>query len=254
MIETLNAIIVDDEEKSIRVLQNLVEKICPQLKIVATAEDINNAFTLINTHHPDLVFLDIQMPDGNAFDLLRRFENIPFDIIFVTSYDHYAINAIRFSAVDYLLKPVDLNELRNAVSRALQKARDRVSNDKHIVNLLHNLDSDAVEQKISVHHNETVVFISLAQITCIEAFDRYSYVHTVDNAKYMVSRTLKEFELFLQDIELFMRISKNTILNINHIKEYSKGDPSIVTLKTGQSYEIARRKKQEILNRLKMKF
>lgn len=254
MIKTLNAIIVDDEEKSIRVLQNLVEKICPQIKIVASAEDIDTAFTLINSHHPDLVFLDIQMPDGNAFDLLRRFENIPFDIIFVTSYDHYAINAIRFSAVDYLLKPVDLNELRNAASRALQKARSRVSNDKHIVNLLHNLDADAVEQKISVHHNETVVFISLAQITCIEAFDRYSYVHTVDNAKYMVSRTLKEFELFLQDIDLFIRISKNTILNINHIKEYSKGDPSIVTLKTGQSYEIARRKKQEILNRLKMKF
>lgn len=254
MIETLNAIIVDDEEKSIRVLQNLIDKICPQIKIVAAAEDIDNAFALINAHQPDLVFLDIQMPDGNAFDLLRRFENIPFDIIFVTSYDHYAINAIRFSAVDYLLKPVDLNELRNAANRALQKARNRVSNDKHIVNLLHNLEADAVEQKISVHHNETVVFISLAEITCIEAFDRYSYVHTADNAKYMVSRTLKEFELFLQDIDLFIRISKNTILNINHIKEYSKGDPSIVTLKTGQSYEIARRKKQEILNRLKMKF
>jgi two-component system LytT family response regulator len=254
MIEILNAIIVDDEEKSIRVLQNLVEKICPQVKIVASAEDIDTAFALINAHQPDLVFLDIQMPDGNAFDLLRRFETIPFDIIFVTSYDHYAINAIRFSAVDYLLKPVDLNELRNAANRALQKARNRVSNDKHIVNLLHNLEADSVEQKISVHHNETVVFISLSQITCIEAYDRYSYVHTIDNAKYMVSRTLKEFELFLQDIEMFIRISKNTILNINHIKEYTKGDPSIVTLKTGQSYEIARRKKQEILNRLKMKF
>lgn len=251
----LNVILVDDEERSLKLLRTLLEKFCPEVNIVAMADGIDSSEKLIREHQPDLVFLDIQMPEGTAFDLLRRFgEKLPFQIVFVTSYSHYALTAIKFSALDYLLKPVEVADLQRAVERALENVQAAGDSGKQIINLLQNLESDAIEKSITVHENEQVVFVRMSSVTYIEAADRYSYLFTDTGEKHLLTKTLKEFEEFLADNEAFIRISKTIILNLNFVKEYSKGEPCFVSLKTGQAFEIPRRKKQEVLAKLKIKF
>lgn len=251
----LNVILVDDEERSLKLLRTLLEKFCPEVNVVAMGDGIDSAEKLIREHQPDLVFLDIQMPEGTAFDLLRRFgTKLPFQIVFVTSYSHYALTAIKFSALDYLLKPVEVADLQRAVQRAVENLEATGTAGKQIINLLQNLDSNAIEKSITVHENEQVVFVRMSTVTHIEASDRYSFLYTENGEKHLLTKTLRDFEEFLADNEAFIRISKTVILNLNFVKEYSKGEPCFVSLKSGQAFEIPRRKKHEVLAKLKIKF
>jgi two-component system LytT family response regulator len=250
-MEILNAIIVDDEERSRKVLRRLLASFCPEVKIVGEAENIDEAFVVINKATPQLVFLDVQMPTGNGFTLLEKYKEVPFDVVFVTSFDQYAISAIKFSALDYLLKPVDTNELRKAVDRALSKSRLITDRQVQIVNLLNNIDPAVKEKRISVHKNESVVFVNLSDIIHIEADDRYSLVKTFQLETYTLAKTLKEIEDFLCNDNLFIRISRSLIVNITHVKSYTKDDPCMITMSDGMVFEAPRRKKQEILKMLK---
>jgi two-component system LytT family response regulator len=246
----MKAIIVDDEEKSRRVLRNLLEKFCPQIQVCAEAESVEMAVQLVKDIKPGLVFLDIQMPTGNGFDLLRKFDELPFEVIFVTSYDEYAINAIKFSALDYLMKPVEVDDLKRAVAKATKKSSGS-STGLQVINLLNNTAEDHVEKSVAVHVNEKVMFIKINTIVRIEADNRYAHLHTKDGNKYTVTKTLKEFEEFLANNKAFVRINKNYMLNLNSVKNYSKGEPCIIETEDGTTFEVSRRKKQEILEVLK---
>ncbi len=250
-MEILNAIIVDDEDRSRRVLRKLLAGFCPEVKIVGEAKNIDEAYVVINNVKPQLVFLDVQMPTGNGFALLEKFKEVSFDVIFVTSFDQYAISAIKFSALDYLLKPVETIELRSAVDRALNKSKIYADRQVQIINLLNNIDPEVKEKRISVHKNESVVFISLSNIVHIEADDRYSLIKTLQNETYTLAKTLKEFEGFLCNERLFIRISRSLIVNIAHVKSYTKDEPCMITMSDGMVFEAPRRKKQEILKMLK---
>lgn len=246
----MKAILVDDEEKSRRVLRSLLEKFCPEIQICGEAEGVEQAAQLVKEQKPGLVFLDIQMPTGSGFDLLRKYEELPFDVIFVTSYDEYAINAIKFSALDYLMKPVEVEELKRAVGKAVKKSSSN-NTGLQVINLLNNTSENNVEKSVAVHVNEKVMFIKINSIIRIEADNRYAHLHTKDGNKYTVTKTLKEFEEFLANNRSFVRINKNYMLNLNSVKNYSKGEPCIIETEDGMTFEVSRRKKQEILEVLK---
>jgi len=247
----IRAVIIDDEERGRRVLGKLLLKFCPEVEVVGDAGSVKEGYTLCVQKQPELVFLDIQMPTGNGFKLLEKFTEVPFDVIFVTGFDKYAINAIKFSALDYLLKPVDVAELKNAVARALKSNTDKMNKQSQIVNLLNNIDPEAKEKKISVHSNDKVIFVNTSDICYIEADDRYCNLTTVKAEKYTIAKTLREFEEFFSENPAFIRISKSVMLNVNCIKAYAKEEPYYIEMKDGKMYEIARRKKQEVLERLK---
>jgi two-component system LytT family response regulator len=250
----IEALIIDDEESGRSVLQKLLLKFCPDVEVVGTAGSVSDGYTLWQQKKPDLVFLDIQMPTGNGFKLLEKFKGqVPFGVIFVTGFDQYAINAIKFSALDYLLKPVEVSQLKSAVARAIKVIKDKENNNVQIVNLLNNVDPSAAEKKISVHNNDKVLVINLSEIAYIEADDRYCSLTTIKGEQHVITKTLKEFEEFFAECPLLIRISKSIILNVNSIKAYSKEEPYTIEMKDSKMFEISRRKRQEVLESIKNK-
>lgn len=250
-MEKIRAILVDDEEKSRKGLRNLLNKFCEQVELCGEAEDVEEAYDLILDKKPELIFLDIQMPNGNGFSLLKKFERLTFDVIFVTSFDEYAINAIKFSALDYLLKPVEVKDLVEAVKKAVAKKANKVNSQVEILNLLNIAEANAIEKNIVVHQKDKVILLKVNTISCIEADDRYCHITTGTGERHIVTKTLKEFEEFFIDNPIFIRINKNFMVNVNFIKDYSKGEPCIIEMKNGKNFEVSRRKKQEVLERLK---
>src|SRR5437868_3639240 len=204
----LKAVLIDDEEKARRGLKNLLEKFCPQIVITGEAEDIEEAYELILKIKPDVIFLDIQMPNGNGFNLLRKFNSLPFEVIFVTGYDSYAINAIKFRALDYLLKPVAVEQLKEAAEKAFSKKAAKGGSKVQILNLLNSMEDKGLEKNIAVHHKEKVAMIKVGEIEYITSNDRYSHIHTRSGEKYTITKTLKEFEEYLTDNPVFLHISK----------------------------------------------
>lgn len=248
---TITAVIVDDEERGRKVMRSLLTKFCPEVDVIGEASSANEGYSLCVQKAPQLVFLDIQMPTGNGFTLLERFKDVPFDVIFVTGFDQYAINAIKFSALDYLLKPVEVSELKNAVARAVRSIQVKEDKKVQIVNLLNNINPDASEKRISIHSNDKVVVINAGDIFYVEADGRYCNITTAKAEKYVISKTLKEFEEFFVESPVLVRISKSAMLNVSGIKSYVKEEPYYIEMRDGKLFEISRRKRQEVLEKLK---
>jgi len=245
-------IIIDDEISGRIVMKELLAAHCPDIVVSGEAENITEAYDQILDKRPDFILLDIQMPGGDGFELLKKFETVNFDIIFVTSFDKYAINAIKFSALDYLLKPIEIPDLLSAIEKVRRHhTGSKNEKDKLIINLLNNLDEKEREKKIALHHQDRVKFIALSNVTCFKAESNYTHVITSDHQKYITARTLKDFEEFLVKDDRFMRINKSEIINLDHISEYSKGEPCLVYLTNGNEYEVSRRKKTELAVRMR---
>ena len=247
----IKVLIVDDEQDCREVLHQLLEQYCPEVEIIGEAANAGEAFELINKTKPDLVFLDIQMPRADGFSLLKRFEKVFFSVIFVTSHEEYAISAIRFSALDYLLKPLTINELKEAVQRAYQNKMLSSGSQPQIINLLRQLSGDPVDPRIAIHDGGKVKLISEKDILFIEAGGRYSKVSMASGETYVTARNLKEYEDYFGASSFFVRISKTHLVNTLHIKEYTKGDPFILVMRNETTFEVSRRKKPEILERLR---
>ncbi len=251
MSERISALLIDDEKNSRSVLRALLAKYCPIVDVVGEASSTDEAYDTIKQLEPQMVFLDIQMPKANGFNLLKKFEKIPFEVVFVTSYDQYAISAIKFNALDYLLKPVDIEELKFAVSKVAYCLKERKNNQPYIINLLQQLDADVNERKFAVHSGEKVKMISEKEIMYIEGEGRYSHLFTAAGLQYTTPRNLKDFEDFFGETSTLLRISKTFMLNVTFIKEYSKGEPFFITMADKRVFEVARRKKAEVLEKLK---
>ena len=244
----INAVIVDDVKNSREVLAQLLAKFCPEVEMMGEAADVNEGYSLIKSKKPDLVFLDVQMPPESGFDLLKKFDSIPFSVIFITSYDQYAITAIKFSAIDYLLKPVDVSELKSALSKVITKKEDA---ERQIINLLENISDETPDKKIGVHVNGKVRFIKSSSVTYIESVGAFVEIHNAEGEKFASFKTLNDFEEFLAPNLAFIRINRSILLNVEYIKEYSKGDHFIITLNSGKVLESSRRRKPDVLERLK---
>jgi len=245
----ITAILVDDEADNRELLQRMLADF-PSVEIVGQASDVDEAYRLVCEHSPQLVFLDIQMPKANGFNLLTRFDTVPFEVIFVTSYDQYAINAIKFNALDYLLKPLDFESLDQAIQRVKQRLDQQTGNRVQIVNLLYNLDDMNRERRFAIHSGERVRILNAGDIHYVEAEGRYCHIYTSSGEKHTTARNLKEFEEYLGSNSPFVRTSRSFLLNTFYIKSYSKGDPFIIELRDGKTFEIPRRKKAEILEKL----
>lgn len=247
----ITALIVDDEADGREVLKKLLEKFCPIIDIKGETYNIQHAYELIHEIKPDVVFLDIQMPGGNGFDLLKKLSSISFEVVFVTSYDQYAIEAIKFSALDYLLKPIEVQELQKAVDRIQSTIDKKNARQLQFVNVIEHVENTGIDKKIIVHHHDKVILLPLSDITFLEGERNYTLIHTVDGNKYTSSKNLGEFEEMFEPYQIFFRISKKYICNINHISSYTKGEPCVVNIGNDHQLEISRRKKQEFLNKIK---
>ncbi|HWY09977.1 MAG TPA: LytTR family DNA-binding domain-containing protein [Bacteroidia bacterium] len=245
----MKVIIIDDEADSITVIKNLLKKFCPNVTILGEAFDITQAYELIIGFEPDAVFLDIQMPGGSGFSLLKKFKEINFGVVFVTSYDTYAIDAIKLSALHYLLKPIEVEDLQEAVKRIEKSILGRELQHIQIANAIGNMEE--IEKKIAIHIKDQVMLIRLNEITHLESERNYTNIYTTENKKYTSSKNLGDYEEMLKEHQYFYRANKGCLVNINHISNYSKGEPCIVTIANNYDQEVSRRKKQELLEKLK---
>jgi two-component system LytT family response regulator len=243
----IRAVIVDDEEKGRLTLKNVIEKNCPNIQILDLCDSVLAATESIEKHNPDLVFLDIEMPFQNGFSLFEKFKNPTFDVIFITAYDHYAIKAIKYSAMDYLLKPVDADELKAAVAKIKQKKTSLQLPDFEL--LLSNLKLKGNSAKIAVPTFEGLQMINSADIIKCTANESYTEIVLTSGKKIMVSRILKEYEDLLSDFNFF-RVHNSCLINLAHVAKYIKGDGGYVVMIDGESVEVSRRKKNELLNKL----
>lgn len=250
MLRYITVFLVDDESDSREVLTHLLASY-ERIKIIGEAANITDAYEQIQQLKPDLVFLDIQMPKGDGFALLKKFEHIFFEIVFVTSFDEYAINAIKFSALDYLLKPVKLDDLEFCIKKATTNIDYKINTDEKIKSLLENTNSNQSSKKLSVHTKNGVKLINADDILYAEASGRYTIINMADGLSYTLAKNLIDLEIYLQATENFIRINKSQLLRLKCITGYSKGRTCIITLANGEVFEVSRRKKQEILNILK---
>lgn len=247
----LKAIITDDEKSSRIVLKNLLTNFCPEIEVIGEAASVEEAYLFAQEVNPDLMFLDIQMPHGNGFTLLQRFEQVPFDVVFITSYDQYAINAIRFNALDYLLKPIVITELQDAVKKAVARRTSQGPASSNMSNLIQNIGLDLLDQRIAFHKNDQVRYIPVKSISHIKSDGNYSIVITDADEIFSSSKTLKEYDDYLSSFPGFIRIHRNCVINVRMLKSYSKTEPCVITMDNGETLEISRRKKQEVLESLK---
>lgn len=247
----ITALLIDDEEHNRSALGTLIRSHCPELTVVGEAADANEGCAKIVALQPQLVFLDIQMPRKNGFDLLRMLPNVNFEVIFVTAFNKYAIRAFEFNALGYILKPVDQCKLVKVVERATDRLRNNVQQDMvlHFVDTFP--DDNNLVSKLSVHYNDRVVFIKTKEISCIEAGDGKTTIWLNDQSRYYSSKRVGDFEDLLEPTMNFIRLNKSVMINSHHIRNYSKGEPCFITMNDGRSFEVSRRRKSEMLKRLK---
>ena len=237
----IKTVIVDDEESARNVLTNLLENFHPELEIAGVGRNVKEGLSLITDVNPDLVFLDVEMPDGTGFDLLRKLDNNDFNVIFVSAYDQYAIKAIRFSAVDYLLKPIDLEELDNAIVRVNKShKRDKES----YAGLLSNVASNETKL-VTLPTLSGFDIVNIDDIIYCEADSNYTKIVSTGGT-VIVSRTLKEYENLLVERH-FIRIHHSTLININHIKQYIKGRGGDVIMSNGDTLAVSRTRKDTFI-------
>jgi len=245
----IKILIVDDEEAAGNILQLLIEKYVSGEKEIRYCSSPEAALDLLASFQPSLVMLDIEMPTMNGFDFLNKAFQWDFDIIFTTAYDKYAIKAIRFSALDYLLKPVDLVELQNAINRHIINQELKSNNQPLIRNLIDNLkEKNTKDFKLAISVKEGVFLFDTKDIICLEGTNNYTKLYFTNQKPLLVAKTLKEYEEILTDYD-FLRIHKSFLINKRHIKKLD--NENVLWLSNDVHVSVSRRKKNEVLELFK---
>jgi len=244
----ITCIIVDDEQQNISILKKLLTKYCPEIILVGETNSPGAAVELIRKQQPQLVFLDVEMPGMDAFELLSQLKPVNFEYILVTAFDRYAVKAFANNALHYLLKPVDIDELRLAVQRA--SARIMETNiSRRIDDLKGHAENNQVT-KIALPTTNGLVFYEIDDIVCCTARNTYTLFEFVSDKELLVSGTLKEFEEKLP-ASIFCRVHNSYLINMNHIKQYIKGKGGQVKMINGKIIDVSLRKRDEFLSRLR---
>lgn len=238
----LKAVILDDEIRGSKLLDHKLESFEDELQVVGVFNEPAKALAAITQLSPDVLFLDVEMPGMNGFQFLERLGTFNFEVIFTTAYDSYTLEALRLSAVDYLLKPIDEEELKTAIvrlrKRVIEKSNYR-SSKKEKVN----------SNRLALTTAEGVYIVDKTNIIRVEAMSNYSVFILADNKKIVVSKTLKEFEAILDD-EFFTRINRSVIINLSYVVKYRKGDGGTIELSDGTEIEVSIQKKEILLQKL----
>ncbi len=244
----LTALIIDDEEKGRIVLKQKLAVHCPNVTVIGEADGGESGKAMIETFRPDVVFLDIEMPGTNGFDMLNNLNEKNFHLIFTTAYNQYAIKAIKFAAFDYLLKPIDIEELKAAISRIPNIKPNDVSGQLEVlaINAQKNIKNF---NRIAIPTLDGLSFFNTNELIHLDADSNYTLLYFTDDRKILASRTLKEFEDQLGE-EQFIRLHNSHLVNINFISRYIKGEGGQVVLANGKVIDVSRRKKAELMRML----
>ncbi|MBC7875046.1 MAG: response regulator transcription factor [Ferruginibacter sp.] len=239
------AIIIDDEQKGRVALKQKLLDYCPDVELIGEAENGEEGLKLIEKCKPNIIFLDIEMPRMNGFEMLNELPEKKFHIIFTTAYDQYAIKAIKYAAFDYLLKPVDIEDLKTAIARVINSEKNQTQ--KQVELLRQNMQHPKKQlNKLAIPTLEGLLFFDINEIIHLEAQSNYTYIYFSGKPKITASKTLKDFEELLPP-DIFFRTHHSHLINLNYIKRYIKGDGGQIELQNGSYIDVSRRKKEEFL-------
>jgi two-component system LytT family response regulator len=237
------ALIIDDEVRGREMVQALLRKYFqPEIQVVAVAASVDEGVKAIALHHPELVFLDIEMPNASGFELFDRVRSVDFEVIFITAFSDYAIRAFKVNAVDYLLKPVDVDEFKTAVSKAIQKIKEKPGQHDSLINLLKEFSKPA---KIGLPLNQGSLFISVSEIVRCESSSNYTTIYLDDGKHYLICRTLKEVEDSLAGHKFF-RVHRSHLINLEKVTMYSKTDGGIITMSDQARVPVSRNERESV--------
>jgi len=244
----LNACIIDDETNSREVLELMIRENHPDINIVAAASNISDGLKKIKQHHPDIIFLDIEMPGGNGFDMVKQLKEPLPEIIFCTAYGHYAIKAIECSALAYLLKPVSSQKLKEALDKAKMKT-NQLQRSLQMNVLEEQLNTTKEPTRFLINTVEDIKVIKIDDVVCCIAESNYTKIHLADGTKLVASKTLKEFETILHRSNFF-RIHHSYLINLNYISRIVKTDGCVVELSNNIQLDVARSRKDELIEKI----
>jgi len=243
----MKAVIVEDEMHNREALRNLLIEFCEDVEVAGVASSVAEAVEVIRKIKPDIIFMDIELQVGTGFDVLAQITDLDLDVIFTTAFEHYAIKAIKFSSLDYLLKPIDIDELQGAVA----KARARIHESTHkqqLEVLLSNIGAKSMK-KICLATADRIEFVRVEEIILCEASGSYTNVYLKDKRKIMVSKHLKEYETLLGD-EKFMRVHNSFLINLNEVKQFVKSEGGYILMNDNQQVSISPKKRDEFFARM----
>jgi two-component system LytT family response regulator len=248
-LQLIRTVLIDDEIDSNRILRTLLENCCPQVEVVGVADGVGAATDLIRNIGPDLVFMDIEMNQGNAFDLLNRLQPVNFHVIFVTAFDNHAVRAFKYSAIDYLLKPVNIRELCAAVEKIAGKRVESnlLETMRNLVGNMHGAEFG--ERRMAFPTLDGLSFVVIREIIRVEAKGGYTVFYLQDGSRITATGAMKEYENLLPEA-IFFRIHHSHIINLNRIKSYQRGRGGYVTMDDDSFIEVASRRRESFLQRL----
>lgn len=237
----LKAVIVDDETLSRQSLEKLISEYCPDVEVVASADDILSAVREINTHQPNLVFLDIELPNYSGFELIECFEEINFDIVFTTGYEQYAVKAFKVSAAGYLLKPIDVEELSSVVQRI--KTRHKVRGEMHNGLMGHNNSGKPL--RVMLPAQDGLIYLNLDEVIYLQSEGRYTHIHLMDGSRSTTTKNLKDC-LAIIGLPSFLRVHRSYIINLIHLKRYARGRDSFVLMENDERIDVGKNYKEDL--------
>jgi len=244
----IRCVIVDDESKAREILVEMLKLYCNSVELVGQAQNVSKGYEVIKMLKPDLVLLDIKMPDGSGFDLLNKFNKIDFKVIFITAHEEYAIKAFRFSALDYILKPIDPTDLISAVEKASEANSVNNINEqfKTLKDNFYN-ETNSQEKRIVLKTTENIYIISIKDVIRCQSEKNYTYFYFKNRERIIVSKTLKDFDEILTDYG-FMRIHRSNLINLSYIDRFEKSEGGFLIMKDGSRVDVSHRKKEALLN------
>lgn len=249
-MDKIKTIVIDDESKARDTITSMLETFCPEVEVIATAGSVREGRKILTEHKPDLVLLDIKMGDGTGFDLLRKLSQVNFLVVFITAFEEFAIRAIKFSALDYILKPLDPDELANAVQKA-KLAIEKAQMSTRLEALYENLDMiQQKDKKIVLKTTGSVHIVQLKDIIRCESRKNYTFFYTTEKEEIKVSKTLKEFDELLESFK-FYRVHQSHLVNIAHVKRYEKKDGGYLVMDDQEKVPVSFRKKEDLMKLFK---
>jgi two-component system LytT family response regulator len=245
----IRAVIIDDEPNNLVILEGMIQEFCPSVLVAGKADNARRAEALIREAKPDLVFLDIEMPYGNGFDVLDRLRPVSFEVVFVTAFNEYTLKAFRYSALDYLLKPIDINELQQSVARAEQNIQLK-NFDRRLEGFMRNMKKTSPEMhKIGLPDKNGIVFVAVSDIMHCEANRGYTHIYIKNKSKIISSKNISEYEALLPDSK-FYRVHHSHLVNLTYVSGYQRGRGGYLEMEDGAVIEVAVRRKDELMVRL----
>ncbi len=247
----IKSIIVEDERNNRENLQHILKKYCPQIEVVALCSSALEGRQKILEFQPDLVFLDVEMPGGDGFFMLESLPKLNFEVIFVTAFTNYAVKAIKFSALDYIVKPIDTMELLKSIDKASQKIKEKKEN-RRMINLLENQYKEGNKKTIALPLSDKIEFVEVANIIRCQADGNYTIFYLKNREKLLISKTLKEYDELLTPFN-FLRVHQSHLINMEEIKSFIKTDGGYILMKDETSITISRQRREMVMQKLREK-